>query len=101
MAVELDLREWLPDCSLSCEGSTTYKPLAATSSSARASGLPERPASGNPSPPYAAEHSTHCGDKPPGHSEPFIAVCHATVIRALTGHFHTDFCGIRVLEDLS
>jgi broad specificity phosphatase PhoE len=31
-----------------------------------------------------------------GHSEAFIAVCHATGIRALTGHFHADFCGVRV-----
>ncbi len=33
-------------------------------------------------------------------SEPFVAVCHATVIRALTGHVHTDFCGVRVFDGL-
>jgi broad specificity phosphatase PhoE len=36
-----------------------------------------------------------------GHSEPFIAVCHNMVVQALTGHAHTEHCGIQVIDDVS
>lgn len=99
-AVELDLREWLPDSSLSwrslsdvqalssdfeqCEGewpageTRLWEPLSALRNRALA----------------ALKRQTTA------HSEPFIAVCHAGVIRALTGHADTAHCGIRLLEDL-
>ncbi|WP_432941820.1 histidine phosphatase family protein [Kribbella sp. CA-253562] len=96
-AVELDLREWLPDSSLSwrgledvqalsadfeqCEGewpageTRLWEPLSAVRR--RALGALRRQAGFGP--------------------EPFIAVCHSGVIRALTGHFNTEPCGVRVL----
>ncbi|TCC50783.1 histidine phosphatase family protein [Kribbella capetownensis] len=100
-AVEFDLREWRPDSTLSwgsladiqalskdfeaCEGewpggeARLWEPLSSVRR--RALSALQRQASEHPN--------------------PFIAVCHSVVIRALTGHTHTELCGIRVLDNVS
>jgi broad specificity phosphatase PhoE len=98
LAVEFDLRDWLPDDTFAwrsfddvlaagrdfeeCHGewptgeTRSWEPLSAVRD--RALAALRRNAAGFP--------------------DPMIAVCHAMVIRALTGHTHTDVCGVRTIE---
>lgn len=99
-SVEFDLREWLPDSTLSwstfdevkaagadyvrCDGEwppgeiRTWEPRS--SLLGRALGVLQRQVEIN--------------------DEPFIAVCHGMVIEALTGDRGIEFCGVRVIEDV-
>ncbi|HEY0689990.1 MAG TPA: histidine phosphatase family protein [Kribbella sp.] len=98
-AVEFDLREWLPDSTLSWRSLSDVQALSSDFEQCQG----EWPSG------ETRLRLSSLGDRAldalrrqaTGHSEPFIAVCHAMVIRALTGHVHTEFCGIRVLEDVS
>jgi broad specificity phosphatase PhoE len=100
-AVEFDLREWLPDSSLSWR---TFSDVQAFSSDyERCQG--EWPAGETrlwePVSSLRNRSLNALQRQATGHSEPFIAVCHGMVIQALTGHAHTEHCGIRVLEDVT
>lgn len=98
-AVEVDLREWLPDATLSWR---TEEAMAAV-----------------------ADFHLHNGDWPPGetrtwepqssvrrrasralrrqaaiNNDPFIAVCHSMLIESLTGDQAIEHCGVRELNQL-
>jgi broad specificity phosphatase PhoE len=99
LAVEFDLREWLPDDTFAwrsfedvlaagrdfeeCKGewpvgeTRSWEPLSAVRDRALAACLRRHTAS---------------------RAEPLIAVCHGMVIQALTGHNHTDLCEVRTVD---
>jgi broad specificity phosphatase PhoE len=96
-AVELDLREWLPDSTLSWRGLEDVQALAADFDACGGEWPPGETRLWEPLSAVRARALKALRRQAVG-SESFVAVCHATVIRALTGHFHTDFCGVRVLD---
>ncbi|MGW1341052.1 histidine phosphatase family protein [Kribbella sp. NPDC002412] len=99
-AVEIDLREWLPDSTLSWRGLSDVQALSSDFEECGGEWPAGETRAWEPMSAVRDRALKALHRQAAGHSEPFIAVCHAGVIRALTGHFHTDFCGIRVLEDL-
>jgi broad specificity phosphatase PhoE len=100
-AVEIDLREWLPDSTLSWRSLSDVQALSSDFERCRGEWPSGETRLWEPLSSVRGRALNALRRQAAGHSEPFIAVCHATVIRALTGHFHTDFGGIRVLEDVS
>lgn len=100
-AVELDLREWLPDSSLSWRGLSDIQALSSDFEHCQGEWPPGETRLWEPLSSVRDRALNALRRQASGHSEPFIAVCHGIVIRALTGHLHTAFCGIRVLENVS
>jgi broad specificity phosphatase PhoE len=98
-AVELDLREWLPDSSLSWRGLSDVQVLSSDFEQCQGEWPAGETRLWEPLSSVRSRALNALRRQAAGHPGPFIAVCHTTVIRALTGHFHTDFCGIRVLEE--
>jgi broad specificity phosphatase PhoE len=96
-AVELDLREWLPDSTLSWRGLEDVQALASDFEACGGEWPAGETRLWEPLSAVRERAWRALRRQAGGGSEPFIAVCHATVIRALTGHFHTDFCGVRVI----
>ncbi|MFG1814199.1 histidine phosphatase family protein [Kribbella sp. NPDC049174] len=99
-AVEIDLREWLPDSTLSWRGLSDVQALSSDFEQCQGEWPPGETRLWEPLSSVRDRALNALRRQASGQSEPFIAVCHATVIRALTGHTHTEFCGIRVLEDM-
>jgi broad specificity phosphatase PhoE len=97
-AVELDLREWLPDSSLSWRGLSDVQALSNDFEQCEGEWPAGETRLWEPLSSVRNRALDALRRQAIDHSEPFIAVCHGTVIRALTGHPHTDFCGIRALE---
>jgi broad specificity phosphatase PhoE len=99
-AVEIDLREWLPDSTLTWRGLSDVQALSTDFEQCQGEWPAGETRRWEPLSSVRRRALNALRRQASGHSEPFIAVCHAGVIRALTGHFNTDFCGIRVLEDV-
>jgi broad specificity phosphatase PhoE len=92
-AVEFDLREWLPDSTLSWR---TFDEVMAQSNDLAAHGGEWPPGETRTWEPMSAvrARATRALRRQPA-GAPFIAVCHGMVIEALTGLRHTEHCGIR------
>ncbi|MEV5963113.1 histidine phosphatase family protein [Kribbella sp. NPDC051952] len=99
-AVEFDLREWLPDSSLSWRGLADVQALSNDFEECGGEWPPGETRLWEPNSSVRRRALAALQRQAAGHTEPFIAVCHSGVIRALTGHVRTDFCGVRVFEVL-
>jgi len=100
-AVELDLREWLPDSSQSWRGLSDVQALSRDFEQFQGEWPAGETRLWEPLSSVRNRALNALRRQAAGHADPFIAVCHAKVIRALTGHLHTEFCGVRVLEDVA
>lgn len=100
-AVEIDLREWLPDSTLSWRGLSDVQALSSDFEQCHGEWPAGETRLWEPHSSVRNRALNALRRQATAHAEPFIAVCHAGVIRALTGHADTDHCGIRVLEDVS
>lgn len=94
-AVDVDLREWLPDSSLSWRSLEDVQALAK-----------DRDACGGEWPPgeqrrweplSVVRNRALAALRRHATFEPFIAVCHTTVIETLTGETTVEHCGIRMI----
>ena len=100
-AVEIDLREWLPDSTLSWRGLSDVEALIGDFEQCRGEWPAGETRLWEPLSSVRERALNALRRQATGYSEPFIAVCHSGVIRALTGEANTEHCGIRVLEDVS
>ncbi|MEI8412088.1 MULTISPECIES: histidine phosphatase family protein [unclassified Kribbella] len=100
-AVEIDLREWLPDSTLSWRGLSDVQALSSDFEQCHGEWPDGETRRWEPLSSVRRRALNALRRQAAGHSEPFIAVCHAGVIRALTGDANTEHCGIRVLEGVS
>lgn len=99
-AVEIDLREWLPDSTLTWSSLSDVLALSHDFEQSQGEWPPGETRLWEPLSAVRTRALNALRRQAADNPEPFIAVCHATVIRALTGHPHTDLCGIRVLKSL-
>jgi len=99
-AVEFDLREWLPDSTLSWQSFSEVQALSSDFAQCQGEWPPGETRLWEPLSSLRNRAVAVLRRQATGHSEPFIAVCHGMVIQALTGQAHTELCGIRVLEDV-
>jgi broad specificity phosphatase PhoE len=99
-AVELDLREWLPDSSLSWKGLSDVQALSNDFELCKGEWPDGETRLWEPNSSVRRRALAALHRQATGNSAPFIAVCHAGVIRALTGHTNTALCGIRVLNSV-
>lgn len=99
-AVEFDLREWLPDSTLSWR--TFDEVRAAGADFARCGGEwpPGEIRTWEPRSSLLHRALGVLQRQVEADDEPFIAVCHGMVMEALTGERDIEFCGVRVIDDL-
>lgn len=100
-AVEFDLREWLPDSTLSWGSFADIQVLSKDFEECEGEWPPGETRLWEPLSSVRRRALAALQRQAGEHPEPFIAVCHSVVIRALTGHVHTELCGIRLLDNVS
>jgi broad specificity phosphatase PhoE len=100
-AVEFDLREWLPDSTLSWRSLSDVQALSSDFEQCQGEWPAGETRLWEPLSSLRDRALDALRRQATGHPEPFIAVCHDMVIQALTGQAHTEPCGIRVLADVS
>ncbi len=100
-AVEFDLREWLPDSTLSWR--TFDEVLAAGTDFARCAGEwpPGEIRTWEPRSSLLARSLGVLQRQAELDDQPFIAVTHGMVMEALTGDRGIEFCGVRVIDDIA
>jgi broad specificity phosphatase PhoE len=98
--VELDLREWLPDSSLLWKGLSDVQAFSSDFELCQGEWPEGETRLWEPNSSVRRRALAALRRQATGCPEPFIAVCHAGVIRALTGHVNTEHCGVRVLDNV-
>jgi broad specificity phosphatase PhoE len=98
-AVEVDLREWLPDATLSWR---TDEAVAAVADFHRHNGEwpPGETRSWEPQSSLRRRATRALQRQAAINNDPFIAVCHGMLIESLTGDQGIEHCGVRELDHL-
>lgn len=100
-AVEFDLREWLPDSTLSWRSLADVMVQANDFEECQGEWPPGETRLWEPNSAVRRRALAALQRQAADDPEPFIAVCHGGVIRALTGHRNNAHCEVRVLDDLT